>query len=74
MRLDRIRRVCLVVTACCGSLLLASCPLTGLVDSCFGADTISRSAYEDLNLVEQLLYEENSCGRYQRHSSFFDVF
>jgi len=38
----------------------------GVVSDCFGEDTISQDEYEDLNVLEQLLYEENECGRYER--------
>lgn len=74
MRIRRIHRVGLVATAVCGSLFVQACPLTGLVNNCFGENTISQSEYDDLNFAEQLLYNENSCGRYDRASSFWDIF
>jgi hypothetical protein len=47
---------------------LQGCEITdlalGLVDSCVGSDTISESDFDDLNVFEQLGYEENNCGRY----------
>jgi len=48
-------------------LALASFALLGCgpVSDCFGEDTISESEYDDLNVLEQLLYEENDCGRYE---------
>ena len=54
-----------------GSFLFQGCPLSGLVTDCFGSGTISQSEYEDLNAVERLMYEENSCGRYTRQSNIF---
>ena len=60
-----------------GSVVFQGCPFSGLVEGflsdCFGSDTISRSEYDDLNLLEQLLYEENDCGRYERHSNILDI-
>jgi hypothetical protein len=57
-----------------GSLLLQSCPLGRIID-CYGEDTISASEYEDLNSFEQLAYEENWCGRYERRSGLLgDLF
>ena len=59
-----------------GSILLQGCPasglLGGLLDECFGENTISASEYDDLNVLEQLLYEENDCGRYEPVSSVLD--
>lgn len=46
-----------------GSVLLHGC---GSLSDCFGEDTLSQSEYDDLNAFEQLLYEENECGRYER--------
>ncbi len=58
-----------------GMLFQSGCPVVGsLLSDCFGENTISRSDYEDLNIFEQLLYEENSCGRYEPVSSVFDPF
>jgi hypothetical protein len=75
MRTKRLRGATLLLMIGVGSFVLESCPLTGLVDECFGENTISQSDYEDLNGFEQLAYEENSCGRYERQSSFlFDLF
>lgn len=70
MNMRRIRIATLVAMFGFGSLLLQSCPATGLLDDCYGEDTISSSEYEDLNPLEQLLYEENWCGRYTRKSGF----
>lgn len=55
-----------------GSMLLHGCPLRGLLDDCFGEGTISRSEYEDMYVLERLLYEENSCGRYDPRFDFDD--
>ena len=55
-----------------GSSLFQGCPagglLSGILSDCFGDDTISNSEYDDLNVLEQLLYEENDCGRYEERS------
>ncbi len=56
-----------------GTVLLLGCPSSGivggavggLVSDCFGEDSISESEYDDLNAFEQLLYEQNDCGRYE---------
>ena len=57
---------------CTGTTLLQGCPVNslvgGILDSCFGEDTISAAEYDDLNVLEQLLYEENDCGRYEERS------
>jgi hypothetical protein len=75
MRTKGLRTATLLLTIVCGSFVLQSCPLTGVLDECFGENTISQAGYEDLNAVEQLLYEENACGRYERRSGFFaDLF
>ena len=59
-----------------GSILLQGCPVSGLLgglfDECFGENTISQSAFDDLNAFEQLLYEENDCGRYESRSIVLD--
>lgn len=59
-----------------GSILFQGCPaialLGGLIDECFGENTISGGAFDDLNVFEQLLYEENDCGRYEPRSSFLE--
>ena len=75
MSMRRVRAATLVVMLGFGSFLFQSCPVSGLLNDCYGEDTISSSAYEDLNALERLLYEENWCGRYTRHSNFFgDLF
>ena len=59
-----------------GSILFQGCPVSGLLggllDECFGENTISQSAFDDLNVFEQLLYEENDCGRYESRSIVLD--
>jgi hypothetical protein len=75
MRAKGLRTAVLVLTIAAGSVVFESCPLTGLLDECYGENTISQSDYDDLNVVEQLLYEENSCGRYEGRSGFLsDLF
>ena len=57
---------------CAGSTVIQGCPVSSLLggafSNCFGEDTISASEYDDLNILEQLLYEENDCGRYEERS------
>jgi hypothetical protein len=72
MNVRRVRAAALVVTLGLGALVFQSCPFAGALEDCYGENTISRSEYEDLNAFEQLLYEENWCGRYTRRSTFLD--
>lgn len=75
MQMRRIRAATLVAMLGFGSILFQSCPVSGLLNDCYGEDTISSSEYDDLNALEQLLYEENWCGRYTRESNFLgDLF
>lgn len=75
MSMKRIRAATLAAMLGFSSLLFQSCPATGLLDDCYGENTISSSAYDDLNAFERLLYEENWCGRYTRESGFLgDLF
>ena len=59
-----------------GSILLQGCTasglLGGLIDECFGENTFAERAFDDLNVFEQLLYEENDCGRYEHRSSLLE--
>lgn len=55
-----------------GATVLQSCSIGGFLSNCYGADTISRSEYDDLNPLERLLYDENDCGRYTRRSTVLD--
>lgn len=48
------------------SVLFQGCPFSGPLNDCFGEGTISESEYDDLNIIEQLIYDENSCGRYEQ--------
>ena len=64
----RAVRWSVIALAGLGSVVFQSCPMDfarGLLSDCFGEDTISERAYEALNVFEQLLYEENDCGRYE---------
>ena len=75
MRAKGLRTATLLLMIAYSSFVFQSCPLTGLLDECYGENTISQSEYEDLNAFEQLLYEENSCDRYERRSGFLsDLF
>ena len=75
MHMRRIRTATLVAMLGFGSFLFQSCPVSGLLDDCYGEDTISSSAYDDLNALERLPYDENRCGRYTRDSGFLgDLF
>ena len=71
-----LRRCRLALLFGTGTILLQGCPVSELVgpivSACFGENTISESAFDDLNVFEQLLYEENDCGRYEPRSSFLD--
>jgi len=68
------RKVLLASVFAAGSMIFQGCPVSnilgGFLSQCFGEDTISASAYHDLNIIEQLLYEENDCGRYEPKSDF----
>ncbi len=74
MRMIRRCQVALLLGT--GTILFQGCPASGLVagliSDCLGEDTISERAFDDLNGFEQLLYEENNCGRYEPRSSFLD--
>ncbi len=75
MRAKGFRTATLLLMVAYSSFVFQSCPLTGLLDECFGENTISESEYEDLNAAQQLLYTENSCGRYEPRSEFLvDLF
>ncbi len=78
MSMRRIRSTSLAMMLGAGSVVFQGCPVSELVgpmvSDCFGEDTISESAFDDLNIFEQLLYEENDCGRYEPVSSVLDDF
>jgi len=52
--------------------VIQGCPagslLGGAFSNCFDEDTISAGEFDDLNVFEQLLYEENDCGRFEPRS------
>ena len=68
----RVTRWFLITMAGLGSVVFQGCPagslVRGALSECFGEDTISQGEYDDLNVLEQLLYEENDCGRYEPRS------
>ncbi len=68
MRMSRVRNATMVAMIGAGSFLFQSCPIGGLVDDCFGDNTISESAFDDMNFFERMAYDENDCGRYERGS------
>jgi hypothetical protein len=75
MRANGLRTATLLLMTAYCSFVFQSCPLTSLLDECYAENTISASEYEDLNVAEQLLYEENACGRYEPRSDFLaDLF
>lgn len=53
-----------------GGTVFQGCPAAGLLNECFGEGTISASEYDDLNVFEQLLYDETGCGRYEPRFDF----
>jgi hypothetical protein len=65
MKLIRKSKSIVVTALVAGSCLFQSCPFSGVLNDCFEEDSISDSEFDDLNPFEQLLYEENSCGRYE---------
>lgn len=48
-----------------GGTLFQGCGI-GFLSDCAAEGTISGSAFDELTPLEQLLWEENSCGRYER--------
>ena len=66
----RAKSLLMIAMVGLGSAVFQSCPvdnfLLGYLTDCFGSDTISEDEYDDLNILEQLLWEENDCGRYER--------
>ena len=69
--MKRTTRRAAVAAASLGFAVFQGCPvglLQGLMSECFGEGTISSGEYDDLNVFEQLLYEENDCGRYESRS------
>lgn len=68
----RIRNSAAAIILALSSMTFSGCPLSDLIDDCFGEDTISAAEYDDLGVLQQLLYEENDCGRYEPVSSFLN--
>lgn len=72
----RVARRMAVAAVGLGSVVFQGCPvgslLGGLLSECFGEDTISAGEFDDLNVFERLLYEENDCGRYEPRSGLLD--
>jgi len=70
MKKSYVRRVAILLGA--GSTVIQGCPagnlLGGIFSNCFGKDTISAGEFDDLNVIERLLYEKNDCGRYEPRS------
>ena len=70
MKKSYLGRVAILL--CAGSTVIQGCPagslLGGIFSNCFGEDTISAADFDDLNVFEQLLYEENDCGRFEPRS------
>lgn len=72
MKLIRKGKSVLVTALVAGSCLFQSCPFGGFLDDCFEEDSISESEFDDLNSFEQLLYEENDCGRFEMVFDFLN--
>lgn len=72
MKLIRKGKSLLVTALVTGSCLFQSCPFSGLLDDCFEEDSISESEFDDLNVFEQLLYDENDCGRFEMRFGFLN--
>ncbi len=60
------------ILLCAGTTVIQGCPVSNLLggafSNCFGEATISAAEFDDLNVIEQLLYEENDCGRFEERS------
>jgi hypothetical protein len=63
-----------------GAVLFQGCPsavsdvAASFLGDCFSENSISAAEFEDLNVIEQALYDQNNCGRYEPRSDFFDLF
>ncbi|MCO6439340.1 MAG: hypothetical protein J5J06_19800 [Phycisphaerae bacterium] len=66
----RIARRAAATALVFGGMAFQGCPAAGLLNECFGEDTISAGEYDDLNVFEQLLYDETGCGRYEPRVDF----
>lgn len=67
---QRISRIVGGVVVVLGGTAFQGCPASGLLNECFGEGTISAGEYDDLNVFEQLLYDETGCGRYEERFDF----
>jgi len=67
--MKRSRRFAYAVLVGSGAMLLQGCPAGSIVGAiaseCVGSDSISQNQFDDLNVLQQLLYDENSCGRFE---------
>lgn len=72
MKLIRKGKSVLLTALVAGSCLFQSCPFSGLLDDCLEEDSISQSEFDDLNVFEQLLYDENDCDRYEMRFGFLN--
>ncbi len=72
MKLIRKGKSVFVTALVAGSCLFQSCPFSGFFDDCLEEDSISGSEFDDLNSFEQLLYDENNCGRYEMVFDFLN--
>lgn len=70
--MKRIRDLALGTALALSAVVFQGCPLSGILADCFDEDTISRQEFEDLNSFEQLLYDENDCGRFEPVSDLLD--
>ena len=72
--MKRIRKAAAFTMLSAGAMLFQGCPVGGLLGDCFTENSISAAEYDDLNAFEQLLYEENWCGRYEPVSDILNPF
>lgn len=72
--MKRLRKTILTAALGLGSMLFQGCPVSGIIDDCFGSNTISSSEFDDLNIIERQFYKENNCGRYEPASDFANLF
>ncbi len=67
--MKRYNRFGYIVLIGSGTVAMQGCPVGAVVEviasECIGGDSISQNAFDELNIFEQLLYEENSCGRFE---------
>lgn len=73
--MKRARNAAMIATTIWMSTLFQSCSVfDSLLSNCYGNNSISKSEYDKLNDFEQLLYDKNSCGRYEPASDLFAPF